>query len=245
MYFLFFYIASAIPKFQHTEYLSRIASNPKAEVVLFISPGWDEHALDPILHALWRSGFSVWFVKFPIHAQSHEDIQESIDTILTMHNKPLIVAQEFTGSIFLERAEMLDEKISGLALLGSPFSFFCSPAFVDSLQSDVWTIFDNPPIQKADPFFYPYLLEKCQNTVPTSFRIPITNLWAATTNTHPFAPPESIRPYLQNHHRFIRSGPLALHGSEPNLIAFYTHTPTINDLCSWFSQITKERKSNK
>lgn len=232
----------ALPQFQHTEYLARVSTNSKADIVVLISPGWNEQSLELLLTNLWMSGFSVWFVLFPLHAQHPEDMYHSIQDVLLLHKKPIVVAQEFAGSLFIDHSEEFAPQISGLALLGSPLSFYCAPDFLQALQHNTWSKFENPPIQNANISFHEYLREKCAKPISLDMHIPIENLWVATTNTHPFAPPESIRPVLQNHHKFVRSGPLALHGTEPTFMELYTHSPTLHEMTSWLLYITKKEQ---
>lgn len=243
MTFLLFCMAFALPLFQHSEYLARVSTHSTTEIVVLISPGWNEQTLEPLLKELWTSGFSVWYVEFPLHAQHPEDMYHSIQHVISQHKKPIVVAQGFTGSLFVDHAEEFSSQISGLAMLGSPLSFYCSPAFVHALQNNTWSEFTNPPIHKAEISFHHYLLQKCDTPLSVGTTIPIDNLWIATTNTHPFAPPESIRPVLQHHHQFVRSGPLALHGAEPYFLDLYAHPPTLHELTYWLRHLTQKEQS--
>ena len=58
----------------------------------------------------------------------------------------------------------------------------------------------------------------------------------ATSNENTIAPPESIRFYIQDHHTFVRAGPLFLHWTEPHHEDFLTHTPTIKLLIQWLQK---------
>jgi hypothetical protein len=196
--------------------------------------------LSPLLDHLWNQGFSVWSLRFSQHAQSPEIMHQSISKAIATHKNPFIVAQGFSGTIFVEKAEQYQDSIAGLALLGSPIVLSCPSALLNALNNNDWTVFDNPPIQNANRSFHEALKERCSRKLDTTYITPFQNVWAATTNANPLAPPESVRLHLQKNHRFLRSGPLSLHGIEPNHIDLFAHKHTLKDLSYWIWE--KENK---
>ena len=223
----------ALPSAQHTEYLRRIASPKHPPVLVLISPGWDEQMLTPLLQHLWKEGFSVWTLRFSHHAQDLNTMSINIHEAIAQHQDPFVVAQGLSSIVFMQNIDEYQINISGLALLGAPIQPFCSPALIHALQKNSWTHFQNIQLKHANPTFHELVHSWCMQRTNLRSHIPVNDVWAATTNIHPIAPPESIRSYLHTDHRFVRSGPLALHGREPTHHQLPSHHPTLSDLTTW------------
>lgn len=232
LFFTLFSFLFALPPAQHTEYLRRISAPQRPTILVLISPGWDEIMLSPLLQHLWKEGFSVWSLKFSPHAQDIDSMNESIKKAIAVHQSPFIVAQGLSSVVLVQNLQSYNRDISGVGFLGAPIQPFCSPKLIESLKTNRWNHFQSLPLIQANDTFHTLIHNWCtqEETQKTTL---ISNIWAATTNVHPLAPPESVRPYLHKEHRFLRSGPLALHGKEPTFLELPIHQPTLSDLTAW------------
>jgi len=235
MLFFLFSFLWAIPDAYHTKYLERIQTNNTSVVLVLISPGWTEQMLDPLLYHIWKEGFSVWSLRFAEHAQSDREMKDSIEKAMVQHQHPIVIAQGFSGRTILQNPQIFASKISGIALFASPVRTSCSPALEQALKGGDWDIFHHIPLENANPSFHDDLWEACQKR--EVFDLPYQHVWATTTNGNSIVPPEAIRPYLLEHHQFIRSGPLALQGSEPSYQELFAHAPTLSALSKWMRKI--------
>ena len=230
--FTFFLSLFALPTAHHTEFLRRIHTPNRPEVLVVISPGWDEEKLNPLLEHLWLEGFSVWSLRFADHAQDLEQMSQSLTTALSTHTNPIVIVHGLS-SIVLFHTPKFNSTIRGYAFLGSPLKAHCSPRLKEALRTDKWNDYPHLPLRHASHTFHQLVYTWCTEKKSTRQILDAPYIWSATTNAHPIAPPESIRPYLGIKHRFVRSGPLALHGREPSPIQLGTHKPTLNDLSKW------------
>ena len=233
MLITFFLLLFALPTAHHTEFLHRISTPVRPPILVLISPGWTEQMVYPLLKHLWMEGFSVWSLRFAIHAQDLEQMSQSLEEALDVHTNPVVVAHGLSSLIVLSTISKTTSNIRGVAFLGAPIKPFCSPHFKEALQKNSWESFPRFPIENASPTFHQLTYEWCIGEHSTDEILDIPHVWSATTNTHPMAPPESIRPHLSKQHRFVRSGPLALHGREPQAHELISHHPTLNDLSTW------------
>ena len=222
----------ALPNAHHTKLLHRVATTERPQILVIISPGWDEQMASPLLEHLWRKGFSVWSLRFAQHAQDLDQMSESIERALDHHTDPVVVVHGFSSIALLNTLPRTKSKIRGLAFLGAPLEPFCSPAIEESLHKNTWDNFSDLPIQYASSTFHQIVYTWCKGKHGAYDIGDIHHVWSASTNINPIAPPESIRPHLSTQHRFIRSGPLALHGREPSSVELVQHKPTLNDLSS-------------
>ena len=232
---VFFFLVSlfALPNAQHTEYLHRISTPNRPVVLVLISPGWSEQKLSALFEHLWLEGFSVWFLRFEAHAQDEESMKQSLKEAVQTHEKPILVAHGLSSIFMLSSIQDLRNEVSAIALLGAPIQPWCSPNLMDALQNNNWSAYPDLPLQFASPTFHKEVYKWCSQKTITPPKLDWANIWAATTNVDSIAPPESIRPYLDTHHRFVRSGPLSLHGKEPNHIELAIHPNTLRDLSRW------------
>jgi len=225
----------ALPEAHHVQYLERIQTKNEPIVLVLISPGWTEQMLDPLFYHLWKEGFSVWSLRFAEHAQTDKKMRQSIAQALEKHPNTIVIAQGFSGRILLQHARLFSKKMLGLALFASPVRTSCSPALEKALQGGSWSVLHHPPIKDANLSFHEDLWKACQKR--ERLELPFEHVWAATTNGNSIVPPETIRPYLLEHHQFVRSGPLALQGAEPSYQELFAHPPTLVSLSSWMRKI--------
>ena len=223
----------ALPNAHHTEFLHRISTPVRPQVLVLISPGSDEQMMDPLLVHLWMEGFSVWSLRFAQHAQDLEQMSQSLEEALDTHTNPVVVAHGLSSIVLLHTISQTSAKASSLAFLDAPIKPFCSPYLKRALQQNSWDFFPELPTQYASTTFHQLTHRWCSGEYTTGDIEHIPYVWAATTNTSTIAPPESVRPHLHAQHRFIRSGPLALHGREPHASDLIAHKPTLNDLSTW------------
>ena len=235
MLFFLFSFLWALPDAYHTKYLERIHTNNTSVVLVLISPGWTEKMLDPLLYHIWKEGFSVWSLRFAEHAQSDQEMKHSIEQAIDKHQSPIVIAQGFSGRTLLQHSKRFASKISALALFASPVRISCSPVLEQALKGGSWSILENPPLKNANPSFHNDVWEACQRR--DTFALPFQHVWATTTNGNAIVPPESIRPYLLEHHFFLRAGPLSLQGAEPSYQELFTHPPTLSALSKWMRKI--------
>ena len=223
----------ALPTAHHTEFLRRISTPDRPQILVLISPGWEEQMVYPLLEHLWMEGFSVWSLRFAQHAQDLEQMSQSLEKALDSHTDPIVLAHGLSSIVLLHAISKTKSKIRGLAFLGAPIKPLCSPDLKDALIKHTWKEFSDFPIQRASPTFHQLVHQWCIGDSIAGEVLGIQYVWSATTNTNPIAPPESIRPHLSSQHRFVRSGPLALHGKEPRANELVMHKPTLEDLSLW------------
>ena len=226
----------ALPKAHHTEFLHRISTSERPQILVLISPGWDEQKLLPLLEHLWIEGFSVWSLRFSQHAQDLEQMSLSLNEALNKHTNPIVIAHGLSSIVLLSTIEQTKNKIRGLAFLGAPIKPFCAPAFKKALKENMWDEYPTLPTQYSSTTFHHLTYTWCTKEHSVQDILDFSHVWSATTNTHPVAPPESVRPHLNTQHRFVRSGPLALHGREPLSTELVSHKPTLDDLSTWLWQ---------
>ena len=224
----------ALPSAYHTEFLQRVSTSNRPQILVLISPGWDEQKIAPLLEHLWIEGFSVWSLRFAKHAQDLEQMSQSIEEALKEHTHPVVIAHGLSSLALLHVLQKT--QLHGLAFLGAPIKPFCSPSLKEALQNHTWDAFETLPIQYSSHTFQQLAYTWCERKLVNHDVLDVSHVWSATTNMHPIAPPESIRPHLAPDHRFVRSGPLALHGKEPTAIELIRHKPTLEDLSTWLWQ---------
>ena len=224
----------ALPRAHHTEFLQRVSAPNRPQILVLISPGWDEQKIAPLLEHLWMEGFSVWSLRFAKHAQDLEQMSQSLEDALEKHTNPVVIAHGLSSLVLLHARK--DTKLHGLAFLGAPLKPFCSPSLKEALQSNIWDTFETLPIRYSSSTFQQLAYMWCEQKLKTRDVLDVPHVWSATTNMNPIAPPESIRPHLAPEHRFVRSGPLALHGREPTAIDIVKHKATLEDLSTWLWQ---------
>lgn len=229
----FFSLLWALPDSILLHYKERIAHHGQDNILVVTSPGWHLSDYNHLLERLWRAGYSVWSLQFPLHAQHKDQMQSAFQEAIQQLNKPHVISHGLGGHMMLDELAVYQQNIRSLSMLSVPISLQCTPKTISALGSQKGKEY---AFQEASELFRQEIERRCtQSSSPSTLpdQLPV---WTATSNENTIAPPESIRLYIQDHHTFIRSGPLYLHWIEPRHEDFLTHTPTIKLLIQWLDQ---------
>ena len=229
----FFSLLWALPNSTLLHYKDRITPHGKGNVLVVTSPGWNQSHYSPLLETLWRSGYSVWSLHFPLHAQHIDQMQAEFQQSLRRIQQPHVIFHALGGHLMLDQLPSYQNKIRSLSLLSVPIDLQCTEKTKSALRSPKERVH---AFQRASQIFKQELERRCTHSSAPP-KLPDTlQVWTATSNENTIAPPESIRFYIQDHHTFVRAGPLFLHWTEPHHEDFLTHTPTIKLLIQWLQK---------
>ena len=221
----------AMPESRLYHYKERVQTPSHAEVLIVVSPGWFPIQYEYLAESLWKNGFKVYLLSFPLHAQHPAQMVQQVSQTLATLNKPHLVLHAFGGSVIAEQIHRFETHVGNLALITVPLHHRCAPALLHALSEGSWDHFPIP-LSAASLLFKDEIHRRCQQSAAVQLPVELEVI-AMTSNENASAPPENIRPLLSPAMTFVRSGPLYLHGEEPTHRHFLTHAPSISTLNTW------------